>query len=309
MRLFKPFTLAMLSAIILTACNSVEFKKTKGGMPYKIFSGKGKDSVKAGSIMKFHFKRWINDSLLFSSHDNLPIYLPVNGQSQPYDISELFVGLKEGDSIYAVQSVDSFLKKNPFGGLPPFFKAGRSLKTSVKVLKVFNSQQEADADYSKEQTAFQKREEENIVAYLKKNNIQANKTEHGTFVQVLDSGKGAVAEPGKQVAVKYKGYGFGGKVFDTNMDNSKGHTDPLTFVIGQGTMIPGFDEGIRVLREGGKAKLYIPSTAAFGDRPPPDIKPFENVIFDVELLKVQAPSPTQGQQVPGTGVDTLQKNK
>lgn len=309
MRLFKTLTLIMLSAILLTACESVEFKKTKTGMPYKLYPGKGKDSVKVGSVMKFHFKRWINDSLLYSSYETLPIYLPVDGQSQPYDISELFVGLKEGDSVYATQAVDSFIKKNPFGGLPPFFKPGRSLKTSLKVAGVFSSQQEADADYQKEQTAFKTREQQTIQAHLKKNNIQASKTENGTYVQVLQPGTGVQVEPGKQVSLKYKGYTFDGKVFDTNMDNSKGHTDPLTFVVGQPGMIQGFDEGVRFLKEGGKAKLFVPSLSAYGDRPPPDIKPFENLIFEVEVLKVEAAPAGQGQQMPQVNMDTTQKIK
>ncbi|HZH95412.1 MAG TPA: FKBP-type peptidyl-prolyl cis-trans isomerase, partial [Flavisolibacter sp.] len=88
------------------------------------------------------------------------------------------------------------------------------------------------------------------------------------------------------------------------------HTEPLSFQVGAGQMIRGLDEGIRLLKEGGRGRIYIPSTLAYGAQPPsPDIKPFENLIFDVQVVSVsdQAPppppmppgmDPSQQQQMP-----------
>jgi FKBP-type peptidyl-prolyl cis-trans isomerase len=92
----------------------------------------------------------------------------------------------------------------------------------------------------------------------------------------------------------YKGQTFSGKVFDTNMDTSFKHTDPLAFTVGVGQMIRGFDEGVRFLGKGGKGRIYIPSTLAYGAQSPsPDIKPFENLMFDVEVLDIQDKAPAQ----------------
>jgi FKBP-type peptidyl-prolyl cis-trans isomerase len=131
------------------------------------------------------------------------------------------------------------------------------------------------------------RDNAQINNYLSTNNINAQKTGKGTYVQILTPGTGEQVSEGKFVSLKYTGTTFEGKVFDTNADASKGHTEPLVFKVGSPGMIRGFDEGLRALREGAKAKLYIPSTLAYGPQPPsPDIKPYENLVFDIEVLQV-----------------------
>lgn len=61
----------------------------------------------------------------------------------------------------------------------------------------------------------------------------------------------------------------------------------MVYQVGAPNMIRGFNEGIRILHQGAKAKLFIPSMLAYGPQPPsPEIKPFENLIFDIEVLEV-----------------------
>ena len=103
---FSKIALSVLAAgLLFAACknNNVDFKKTPGGMAYKLFPGDGNDTTSLGKVMKVNFRRLLNDSVMFSSYESIPFYIPISGQSQPYDISEIFVGLKKGDSIYAVQ--------------------------------------------------------------------------------------------------------------------------------------------------------------------------------------------------------------
>lgn len=293
----------------LTACNSVDFKKTKGGMPYKIYASDKGDSVKPGSIIKISYNQSINDSVIFppAGQPKQPIYFQVTPESQPYDISELLTQVKEGDSVYAVQLIDTFMArmaKNPQAPpMPPQFKKGDKIITTLKVMKVFKTAQEAQADEAREkETAFRNdqtiqqqmsTDDKAIQAYLSQNNIAAQKVGFGTYVQVLAPGNGPKVTDGKFVSLKYKGQTFGGKVFDTNMDDTFKHTDPLSFVVGGSPMIKGFEEGIKGLSKGAKARLYIPSALAYGaNSPSPDIKPNENLIFDIEVLDVSEQAPT-----------------
>jgi FKBP-type peptidyl-prolyl cis-trans isomerase FkpA len=302
---------ALSGAILLASCNNADFKKTKGGMAYKLFPGNGKDTSKVGSVIKVNFKQSLNDSVLFSTFETMPVFVPVSGQSQPYDISELLVGLRKGDSVYATQAVDSFIKSNP-AGVPPFFKAGSKLNTYIKVMEVYNSQAEATADEEKVKAEFALREDAAIQAYLKKNNITAQKQPKGTYVQVLDPGTGAQVEPGKVVSVFYKGTTFEGTQFDTNMDSTKGPVQPMQFAVSRGQMIPGFDEGVLALKEGGKARLYVPSMQAYGGQArSKEIKPYTNLIFDITVVKVQNEGeklvdPTQSMP---QNIDTAQRRK
>jgi FKBP-type peptidyl-prolyl cis-trans isomerase FkpA len=301
---------AVCFALALGACNNVDFKKSKGGLPYKVYESKSGEKIEPGNFVKVNIVQKIKDSVTFNSYTSMPLYIPVTAAGNPYDFTEVLPSLKKGDSLYTVQVMDTFIARNP-QMIPPQFKKGDKIETTIKILDVFKSQQASQMDEAKERnSAFDKdtsvqnqlkRDDAALTSYFSKNNIQAQKSGKGTYVQVLTPGTGQQATEGKYVSVKYKGQTFEGKVFDTNMDASKGHTEPLVFQVGAPGMIKGFDEGIRALKEGSKARLFIPSILAYGPQSPsPDIKPFENLIFDIEVLKVsdqpiqQAPAMPRG---------------
>ena len=95
---------------------------------------------------------------------------------------------------------------------------------------------------------------------------------------------GAQAEAGKTVKVHYTGRLLDGTKFDSSLDRN----DPIEFVLGKGMVIPGWDEGIALLKVGGKALLVIPSNLAYGSRGAGGvIPPFAPLTFEVELVSVQ----------------------
>jgi FKBP-type peptidyl-prolyl cis-trans isomerase FkpA len=289
----KHLFIAAGFALLAIGCGKVDFKKTKGGMPYKLYPSKQGAKITEGKFVKAHVTQKIKDSVVFTTYNSLPVYFPFQANNNSYDISELFPLLKEGDSVYAVQVMDTFIKRNPEMMAQSPYKKDDKITTTLKILKVFDTQEQYQQDEEKERTALLTKEDADVKAYLSKNNItDAQKTQEGTYVQVLEKGSGAPVEAGKYVTVMYRGQTFGGTVFDTNMDDSKGHTEPLGFMVGVGQMIKGFDDGVQLLNAGGKARIYIPSTLGYGPQPPsPDIKPFEHLIFDVEVLEVKAQAP------------------
>jgi len=99
-------------------------------------------------------------------------------------------------------------------------------------------------------------------------------------------GTGATAEAGDQVTVNYVGALPDGTVFDA----SKNHGQPLTFTLGAGRVIKGWDEGVAGMKEGGKRMLIIPADMAYGSQSVGSIPPNSTLIFEVELLKVEKPS-------------------
>jgi FKBP-type peptidyl-prolyl cis-trans isomerase len=281
--------------VLAASCDSVDFKKTKGGMPYKLYASKNGAKVAPGKFVKVHIEQKVKDSTVFTTFKSLPVYFPVQASTQTYDISEVFTTLKEGDSVYAEQLMDTFIKKNPAILQQTQYKNGDKITTKLKVLKVFNTAEESRKDEENERMAYVKKEEVDVKNYLSKNNINnAQRTGSGTYVQVLNAGATPPVAPGKYVTVMYKGQTFGGKVFDSNMDATFNHTEPMGFTVGVGQMIKGFDEGVQLLGKGGKAKMFIPSMLAYGPQPPsPEIKPFEHLIFDVEVVDVLDKAPAQ----------------
>src|SRR5882757_7598040 len=133
--------------------------------------------------------------------------------------------------------------------------------------------------------AEKQREINTVEGYLAKNNIKAEKTDKGTYVVVENPGSGPQVDSGKQIFVRYTGKFLpSGKVFESNMTGPG--NDPIKFIAGQGGVIPGWDDGLKKFKKGGKGTLYIPAFMAYNQGPGPDRKPFENLMFDIEVVDV-----------------------
>ncbi len=109
-------------------------------------------------------------------------------------------------------------------------------------------------------------------------------------LHIIDTQPGTGPEPqaGQTVSVNYTGWlyedGKKGRKFDSSYDRGT----PITFPLGEGRVIKGWDEGLATMHVGGKRTLIIPPDLAYGDRGAGGvIPPGATLIFDVELVKVQ----------------------
>ena len=104
-------------------------------------------------------------------------------------------------------------------------------------------------------------------------------------VEDLVVGDGDEAKPGHQVSVHYVGVAFStGKEFDASYNRGQ----PFDFLLGDGQVIGGWDQGVAGMRVGGRRKLTIPPHLGYGARGAgAAIKPNETLIFVVDLLGVQ----------------------
>ncbi|KAI8801947.1 hypothetical protein BJ742DRAFT_835059 [Cladochytrium replicatum] len=105
----------------------------------------------------------------------------------------------------------------------------------------------------------------------------------GLVIEDVETGNGPKAKKGSTVAVRYIGKLSNGKVFDSNV---KGQ--PLSFTVGKGEVIKGWDVGLDGMTVGSKRKLTIPPALAYGSRgAPPEIPPNSTLHFEVKLLSVK----------------------
>lgn len=286
--------LAALSVIIGLSCTNIGYKKTKTGLEYKIFPGGGTQVLKKGDYVKFDYKivHVGKDSVIASSYGQVPGYDMVDSITRPHDFSEFLKEMKVGDSAVCIQLYDSLVKGNPYAA-PPYLKKGDKQKITIKILAAITGGREpAFADYQQEIEKYKQKEVEVIAKYIAQNSIKAEKTVSGVFVEVQDKGTGPAADSGKVVSIKYTGYNFAGKFFDSNMDTTKQimkhGLEPYSFVAKQQGAIPGMLEGITAFNQGGKGRLFIPAMMAYGPQgSPPAIGPNENLIFDIEVVEVK----------------------
>jgi len=119
---------------------------------------------------------------------------------------------------------------------------------------------------------------------VKKQYPAAKKTASGLYYVVEKEGTGARAVAGKTVSVHYTGTLADGKKFDSSYDRNQ----PITFVLGQGQVIKGWDEGIALMSVGAKYKLIIPSNLGYGANGAGGvIPPNATLVFDTELMDVK----------------------
>ena len=112
-------------------------------------------------------------------------------------------------------------------------------------------------------------------------NDSVNQTKSGLQYMILQEGNGAKPGPTDEVTVHYTGRLLDGTVFDSSVDRG----EPATFPLDQ--VIPGWTEGLQLMSEGSKYRLFIPSELAYGSQGSGDkILPNATLIFDVELIKV-----------------------
>ena len=102
-------------------------------------------------------------------------------------------------------------------------------------------------------------------------------------VEILAEGVGHSPHAGERVSVHYTGWLTNGQKFDSSVDRN----EPFEFVLGEGQVIAGWDQGVATMHVGDKVKLTIPSDLAYGDQGYPGcIPPKATLIFEVELLEV-----------------------
>ncbi|PHR97673.1 MAG: peptidylprolyl isomerase [Leeuwenhoekiella sp.] len=122
------------------------------------------------------------------------------------------------------------------------------------------------------------RNQEEIAAYLEANDLTAQTTSSGLHYIITEEGTGESPTATSTVKVNYKGYFLNNSVFDQTT------TTPAEFNLSN--VITGFSEGIRLMKTGGKATLFLPAKLAYGAFGNARIPSNTALIFDVELIEI-----------------------
>lgn len=144
---------------------------------------------------------------------------------------------------------------------------------------------------SKAQLDDMKKEAEDFIAKNKeKKGVKSTKS--GLQYEIIKAGEGASPTPADRVEVHYTGKLVDGTVFDSSVQRGQ----PAEFGVTQ--VIPGWVEGLQLMKPGAKYKFYIPWNLAYGERGQRSIPPYSALVFEVELLKVMKPEATKPEEKP-----------
>lgn len=233
---------------------------TDSGLKYIIWKKGEGDKAEAGDKVAVHYAGRLTDGSPFddSYKRGKPFEFPLGGGRVIKGWDEGIAYLNVGDS--ATLIIPSELG---YGSMDrPTIPANSTLIFDVQLMDVKKVIKPVPYDVAGKDT---------IVTGTGLKYIRMNKTE------------GAAVTPGSTVSVHYTGYLLDGTVFDSSV--SRG--EPISFPIGQGRVIKGWDEGIAYLKVGEKARLIIDPALGYGSRAMGPIPANATLVFDVELVDVK----------------------
>ena len=230
--------------------------KTASGLASKVLTqGTGTLHPASEDTVTVHYSGWTTDGKLFDSSVK-------RGQPTSFPLNRVIRGWTEGLQLMVEGEKRRFwipanlaYGENPVGGGP-----SGMLVFDVELLGI---------------KAFPKTPED-----VAKAPDDAEKTESGLASRVIAKGTGTThPEASDQVRVHYSGWTTDGKMFDSSVARGEPVDLPLNRVI------PGWTQGVQLMVEGEKRRLWIPANLAYGDNPPPGA-PAGTLVFDIELLEI-----------------------
>ena len=152
--------------------------------------------------------------------------------------------------------------------------------------KIESENANANAEYAKIEAMSDFQYSSYMFEEVKKDFPKAQKSKSGLVFVIENQGQGMVPAPGSPVSLHYIGtFRKDGEKFDSSRDRN----EPFNFTYKVQSMIPGFEEGISMISKGGKIKVFIPYYQAYGKKGRGPIPPYSDLVFDIELLNVEAP--------------------
>lgn len=283
-----------LIALIMGSCSSgdLQFQETESGIKYVFHEKSGKEKPEMGMMLSMHMSYSVNDSILFNSADtDMPVFIPLDTSGYSGDIYEAMGMMAVGDSAsFKLNARNFFIGTAGMMEPPPFVESGDDLLFHIRLIAAFTDEefaleeQRIMEEQMKKNLQRAEEEDEKLLEYIKEEGIDVTPTSSGLYYIQLERGEGRKVESGDMVSVHYEGRLLDGTVFDSSHDRG----EPLEFIVGQGWVIPGWDEGIGMMHVGGNATLIIPSYLGYGDRMDiPVIPPYSTLIFDVEVVDAQ----------------------
>ena len=260
------------------------FTKSENGLKYK-FHKKSENNVspKVGDYVTIDMVYGNKDTVMFDSK-MLPqvMKIPMVEHTFGGDVYDALAIMHIGDSATFLMNADSVFKKLfRMQKLPAELDSVDDLYFSMQLNKIesleqVKAEQEAELKKLKGEEATKRND------YLAANYPDAQPIASGLYYIDVKEGKGNTPQSGQKVKVNYKGMFLDGTVFDSSYDRK----EPIEFTLGKGQVIKGWDEGIGMMRKGGKAVLVIPSDIAYGPNGRGSIPPFSTLVFEVELVDI-----------------------
>ena len=244
-----------------------DYTTTESGLQYSIVEEGSGEQPEMGDVVRVHYTGLLADGTEFdSSRDGEPFQFALGrGQVIP-GWDEGLALMSEGDEAKFIIPPDlGYGAQGSSGAIPP----NATLYFDVELVEILPGGPEAPTDVDEG---------------------DYETTDSGLQYHVIEEGGGESPEEGDPVSVHFTFWLEDGTRLNSSIDVGQ----PLTFVIGQGRVPPGLEEGVADMKVGGQRQLVVPPELAFGEQGAGDqIPPNSTVIFEVELLEILPSGPDE----------------
>jgi FKBP-type peptidyl-prolyl cis-trans isomerase FkpA len=302
--------------IVLNANAQTTLQRTPKGASYQIFTQNPGEKLKLNDVVTFQFiQKNYKDSVLFSTYTaGHPVQTQVVASKGIADLMEIFPLLAVKDSALVKIPVDSIFAGHE-DQRPVFLPKGTAITFILKIERA-QTLDEAIAERNAAIDKVKAAEKADEAKYIADHKLILKTTPSGLKYVITKPSAKPKPLKGDTLLVNYAGRTTDGKLFDSSIESvakSGGlqqpgrNYEPLQVIVGTGSVIPGWDEGLLLLNEGAKAKFIIPSNLGYGEHGNGDaIPPYSTLVFDIELVKIKpikhpvTPKPTVKKTVSST---------
>lgn len=296
-QLMRLFTLVVFAAIlVLTSCQQDATMQTASdGTEFMIQKSTGSPKIQPGQYVYYHAQRRKGEEVESRSRDlggpqifQIPVENDPNSQTAL--LENVLTSMGVGDSATIFLRLDTLPTK------PPGFEEEDVMYFDLVVVDA-KDEAEFQAEQAEKQAAADAeaaevrqraegviQETKDVVAEYASGSMgdKVQRTGSGLGYMITEEGSGANPVAGQPVTVQYVGTLTDGSVFDNSFERGS----PIEFPLGVGRVIPGWDEGIALLKPGGSGYLFIPHQLGYGEAgSPPAIPGNAELVFYVELIK------------------------
>jgi FKBP-type peptidyl-prolyl cis-trans isomerase len=247
---------------------------TSSGLRYVITERGNGTRAEAGDKVVAHYTGKFSNGEIFDSsvQSGTPFTFNLGKGQVIKGWDEGFALLKEGDKATFIIPYQLAYGER---GRPPQIPAKATLIFDVELLEVHEPVVAVPYEIEVERKF--------LIFFKKKEKLEEVTTESGLKYYVVHEGTGDMPNKGAKVVVHYTGYLEDGSTFDSSVERGQ----PFKFPIGQGRVIKGWDEGVAMMKTGGKRRFIIPPELGYGERGLNKIPANSTLIFDVELLNYE----------------------
>lgn len=286
------FSFALLCVAIVTlfaSCGQKDqkfpgYKKTSDGLYYRFYNqNKANALPNKTDFLKMSIMCYLDDSLYYDWAETQGIiHLQLAEPRFKADLHSAVAMMREGDSASFFIKADSiacvYYSQDPVAvGL----KDDDYFRYEIKMLEI-STKEEFQAEIDQMKVDMQNESKEALAAYIADNNIDVTPTESGIYIIPISNGKGRCPEQGEKVEVNYEVYLLDG----TKVGSSFDQNEKFSFVLGEGYAIPGWEEVVPMMHQGDKVRAVIPYEMAYAEHDMGNVKPYSNLVYDIELLNI-----------------------